>query len=178
MSQHQYSHAHARAHTHTHLTYHHVDRGETQHLHWIILFKPNPYTMLCTTLLKVGFALKVTYIHKMNETVLTAKMKAGNICATNTKTLDLYEIKTSHICMYVSKQDSNHENILRIQPTRCDISPFIYFCKILCMFQTVFPSIIRNSKLHIQHQVFVRPLLLPAASRRLAAGSSNGLTNT
>ena len=45
------------------------------------------------------------------------------------------------------------------------------------MFQAVFPSIIRSSTLHIQRQVFVRPLLLPAASlARLAAGSSNGLT--
>jgi len=44
----------------------------------------------------------------------------------------------------------------------------------LYMFQTVFPSII-SSKLHIQRQVFVRPILLPAASvARLAAGSSNG----
>jgi len=32
------------------------------------------------------------------------------------------------------------------------------------MYQTVFPSIIRSSKLHIQRQVFVRPILLPAAS--------------
>jgi len=32
------------------------------------------------------------------------------------------------------------------------------------MFQTVCPSIIRGSKLHIQRQAFVRPLLLPAAS--------------
>jgi len=32
------------------------------------------------------------------------------------------------------------------------------------MFQTVFPSIIRGSKLHIQRQVFVRPLLLLAAT--------------
>jgi len=47
------------------------------------------------------------------------------------------------------------------------------------MFQTGFPSIARSSKLHIQRQVFVRPLLLTAASlARLAAGSSNGLTNT
>ena len=53
---------------------------------------------------------------------------------------------------------------------------FIYFCKTLYMFQTVFPSIIRSSKLHIQRQAFVRPLLLPAATlARLAAGSSNGL---
>ena len=49
----------------------------------------------------------------------------------------------------------------------------IYFCKTLYMFQTVFPSIIRSSKLHIQRQAFVRPILLPAASlARLVAGRS------
>jgi len=37
----------------------------------------------------------------------------------------------------------------------------------LYMFQTDFSSIITSSKLHIQRQAFVRPLLL-------AAGSSNG----
>jgi len=47
------------------------------------------------------------------------------------------------------------------------------------MFQTSFPSIIRSSKPHIQRQVFVRLMLLPVAGlTRLAAGSSNGLTNT
>jgi len=40
---------------------------------------------------------------------------------------------------------------------------FIYFCKTFYMFQTVFPSIIRSTKLHIQCQVFVRPIMLPAA---------------
>ena len=34
------------------------------------------------------------------------------------------------------------------------------------MFQTVFPSIIRSSKLHIQRQVSVRPILLLVASRQ------------
>ena len=64
----------------------------------------------------------------------------------------------------------------RVQPTRRNLSRFIYFCKTLYMFQKVFPSIIRSSKLHIQRQVFVRPLKLPAAGlARLAAGSSNGL---
>ena len=43
---------------------------------------------------------------------------------------------------------------------------FIYFCKTLYMFQMVFPSITRSTKLHIQHQTFVKPLLLPAASNR------------
>jgi len=41
---------------------------------------------------------------------------------------------------------------------------FIYFSKTLYMFQTVFPSIIRSTKLHIERQAFVRPLLLPTAS--------------
>jgi len=41
---------------------------------------------------------------------------------------------------------------------------FIYFCKMLYMFQTGFPPIIRNTKLHTQRQPFVRQLLLPAAS--------------
>jgi len=31
------------------------------------------------------------------------------------------------------------------------------------MFQTVFPSIIRSSILHVQRKAFVRPILLPAA---------------
>ena len=42
--------------------------------------------------------------------------------------------------------------------TRCSVSQFLYFCKTLYMFQTVFPSIIRSSKLHIQRQIFVRPI--------------------
>ena len=54
--------------------------------------------------------------------------------------------------------------IRRVQPKRCNISYYVYFCMTLYMFQTVFPSIIRSSKLHVQRQVFVRPLLSPAAS--------------
>ena len=41
------------------------------------------------------------------------------------------------------------------------------------MFLVVPPPIIRSAKLYLQHLVFVK--LLPAA---IAAGSSNGLTNT
>ena len=48
---------------------------------------------------------------------------------------------------------------------------FIYFCKTLYVFHTVFPSIFRSSKVHIQRQVFVRPLLLSAANvARIATG--------
>ena len=53
----------------------------------------------------------------------------------------------------------------------------IYLGRILYMLRTGFPSIIGSSKLHIQRQVFVRPLLLPAASLAgLTADSSIGLT--
>jgi len=44
------------------------------------------------------------------------------------------------------------------------------------MFQTGFPSIIRSTKLHIQAQVFVRPLLLPAASNKQQQRSDKCLT--
>jgi len=54
--------------------------------------------------------------------------------------------------------------LLIVQPKRRDVSQFIYFCKTLYMFQTGFPSITRSSKLHIQRQAFVIPLLLTAAS--------------
>jgi len=65
------------------------------------------------------------------------------------------------------------------------VSQIIYSCKTLCMFRTVFPSIIRSSKLHIQQQAYVKQLLLPAASGdemersisfTISAGSSIGLT--
>jgi len=46
----------------------------------------------------------------------------------------------------------HRQYILRVQPTRCNVSQYIYSCKTLYMFQTLFPSIIRSSKLHIQRQ--------------------------
>ena len=56
------------------------------------------------------------------------------------------------------------DGVRRVQPTRCDVSQFICFSKMLYMFQTVFPSVIRSSKLHTQRQVFVTPILLPGVS--------------
>ena len=52
------------------------------------------------------------------------------------------------------------------------LSQIIYSCKTLCMFRTVFPSIITSSKLRIQQQYMSNKQLL------LAAGSSNCLTYT
>ena len=43
------------------------------------------------------------------------------------------------------------------------LSQIIYSCKTLYMFRTIFPSIIRSSKLRIQQPDNVTQLLLPAA---------------
>jgi hypothetical protein len=52
----------------------------------------------------------------------------------------------------------------------------VYFIwKLLYMFRVVPPPIIRSANNYLQHLVFVRPLMLPVA---IAAGSTNGLTNT
>ena len=63
------------------------------------------------------------------------------------------------------------------------LSQIIYSCKMLYMFRTVFPSIIRSSRLHIQQQAYVKQLLLAglrlnccSISSQLPAGSSSCLT--
>jgi hypothetical protein len=43
------------------------------------------------------------------------------------------------------------------------LSQIIYSSKTLYVFRTVFPYIIRSSRLRIQQQVYVKQLLLPAA---------------
>ena len=40
---------------------------------------------------------------------------------------------------------------------------FFYFCKLLCMFRVNPSPIIRSTTLYLQHLVFVKLLLLPAA---------------
>jgi len=75
----------------------------------------------------------------------------------------LYEVGTE-----CSKLFRDAAGIRRVQQTRCKDLHFIDFCKTPYMFAAVFPSIIRSSKLHIQRQVFVRPILLPAASQYLS----------
>ena len=57
-----------------------------------------------------------------------------------------------------------HPNIISIvKPTRCaSVSNLFYFVMTLYMFRTVFPSIIRISRLYIQQQAFVKQILLSA----------------
>ena len=56
------------------------------------------------------------------------------------------------------------------------LSQIIYSCKTLCMFRTVFPSIIRSSKLRIQQRYMSNSccyLLLSGMRSLMAAGSSS-----
>jgi len=47
------------------------------------------------------------------------------------------------------------------KPTRCtSFSNLFHFIVALYMFRTVFPSIIRSLRLYIQHQVYVKQILL------------------
>ena len=76
-------------------------------------------------------------------------------------------------CVILYKRDrawfdvhrSVHCNIfLQYNQHDAPASQIIYSCRTLYMFRTVFPSIIRSSKLHKQQQAYVKQLLLPAAS--------------
>jgi len=69
-------------------------------------------------------------------------------------------------CTYSVRNLSDRNCCLLHNQQDATFLKFIYFCKTLYMFQTVFPSIIRSSKLHTQRQGLVRTLLLPAASSR------------
>jgi len=124
----------------------------------------------------------MTRVYYVNQTVHFIILAFGF-----TSIMNKISVPTSHRTNNVSIKDTNQ---LLLFPGILDdlfseynqqdamFFKFIYFCKTLYMFQTVFPSIITSSKLHLQRQAFVRLLLLPAVSlARLAAGSSNGLTN-
>ena len=50
-----------------------------------------------------------------------------------------------------STQEVRNACILKVQPTRCNVSQFIYFCKTLYMFQTVFPSGAQNCTYSVRY---------------------------
>jgi len=56
-----------------------------------------------------------------------------------------------------------HCDISVVKPTRCtNVSNLFYFGMTLYTFRTVFPSVIRSSKLYIQQQAFFKQILLSA----------------
>ena len=61
------------------------------------------------------------------------------------------QISVVFVILNIRKNHTINEQSFRtVQPTRCDVSKFLYSCTTLYMLQTGFPSIIRSSKLHIQ----------------------------
>ena len=56
-----------------------------------------------------------------------------------------------------------------VKPTRCtSFSNLFYFVVALYMFRTVFPSIIRSLRLCVQHQVYVKQILLTACQQAVS----------
>jgi len=61
-----------------------------------------------------------------------------------------------------------------VKPTRCtSVSNLFYFEMTLYRFQTVFPSIIRSSRLYIQQQAFVKQTLLSETCRMSFQNKTN-----
>ena len=60
-------------------------------------------------------------------------------------------------------QYKTFEEISKIKPARCtNVSNLFYFGMTLRVFRTVFPSIVRSSRLYIHQQVFAKQILLSA----------------
>ena len=57
-----------------------------------------------------------------------------------------------------------HRNVMStVKPTRCsNVSNLFYFGMALYMFRTVFPSIIRSSRLYVHQKAYVKQILLSA----------------
>ena len=54
-------------------------------------------------------------------------------------------------------------NVFLIMINKMQSYTGFYFCKVLYMFRVDPPPIVRSTTLYLQHLVFVKPLLLPAA---------------
>jgi len=70
--------------------------------------------------------------------------------------------QASPLCFQKPKTKKKHIASI-VKPARCtDVSNLFYFGITLYMFLTVFPSIIRSSRLYIEQQEFVKQILLSA----------------
>ena len=81
-----------------------------------------------------------------------------------TDTQQQYDTNNMHV--ETARSFETSVSILTVKQQDAPVSQIIYSCKTLYIFRTVFPSIIRSSKLHIRQQTCVKQLLLPAASSR------------
>ena len=73
---------------------------------------------------------------------------------------------SSNINSIFDIQRAMHHIISIVEPTRCtSVLSLFYFGMTLYVFQTVFLSIIRSSRLYIQRQAFVKQMLLSACQQ-------------
>ena len=118
---------------------------------------------------------KTCWAHKKWNKI-TSDIKLVLYSSTITMMHGPINIRLKNAKMYLRSIHSNldvhravHRNIIPIaKPTICTIvSNLCYFGMILYMFRTVFPSIIRSSRLYIQQYLFDKCLLLYVQSGTL-----------
>jgi hypothetical protein len=95
---------------------------------------------------------------KEEEEEENAKQKSAMV-STDDRVSDMTHVV--HILCKFDVQRAMHHNIPVVKPTRCTtVSNSFYFGMTLCMFRTVFPSIVRSSRLYIQQQAYVKQTAL------------------
>ena len=70
-------------------------------------------------------------------------------------------VRVQYTCYFSLRNDIIEHFFSIVKTTRCtNVSNLFYFGVTLYMFRTVFPSILRRSRLYIQQQAFVKQILL------------------
>jgi len=126
----------------------------------ICLIHPNKFLRtFCSLLLNTTSGTPIGRQHPLHDLQAVNVTRVSRMGHKNTKTILVLsylenrkrEVKNDIKIYLVNRCVAIiYFDILRVQPTRCNVPQFIYFCKTFYMFQTCFPSIIRSSKLHIQ----------------------------
>jgi hypothetical protein len=110
----------------------------------------------------VAICMSYRYLHYRHEQTSETETQLD-------KTLSVHctdDLDANYFSDNFDVHGSVHRNIfLQYNQQGAPVSQIIYSCKTLYMFRTVFPCIIRSSKLRIGQQAYVKQiLLLPAAS--------------
>ena len=95
------------------------------------------------------------YWRTFNSSAYWGWQKSWTIVLYNLRPLTMEQLSPKHVGFCVLKPYRIcNEVYLQYDQTDAPVSLIIYSCKTLYMFRTIFPSIIRSSKLHIWQQLF------------------------